>query len=106
MTALTFGCASAADVSIETIRAWAYGLRRTAPCSMPGRLHVVDVVALAAQEAGVLLAEHPAEADRVAGRRQRCGPSVAVMPTPPARRRRRSAVGARPPSGSARTMFS
>ena len=36
MTALTFGWASAADVSIETIRAWANGLRRMAPCSMPG----------------------------------------------------------------------
>ena len=38
MTALTFGWASAADVSIDTIRAWAYWLRRIAPCSMPGRL--------------------------------------------------------------------
>ncbi len=36
MTALTFGCASAADVSIETMRACAYGLRRMAPCSIPG----------------------------------------------------------------------
>jgi hypothetical protein len=36
ITALTFGCASAALVSTERIRAWAYGLRRTAPCSIPG----------------------------------------------------------------------
>ena len=36
ITALTFGWASAAEVSIETIRAWAYGLARTAPCSIPG----------------------------------------------------------------------
>ena len=36
MTALTFGWASAADVSIDTIRAWAYGLARMAPWSMPG----------------------------------------------------------------------
>jgi hypothetical protein len=35
MTALTFGCASAAAVSIETILAWASGLRSTAPCSIP-----------------------------------------------------------------------
>ena len=32
-----------------------------------GQLHVVDVVALAAQEADVLLAMHATEADRVAG---------------------------------------
>jgi hypothetical protein len=37
MTAFTFGCASAARVSMETMRACASGLRRTAPCSMPGR---------------------------------------------------------------------
>ena len=36
MTACTFGWASAAEVSIETIRACAYGLRRIAPCSMLG----------------------------------------------------------------------
>jgi hypothetical protein len=36
MTARTFGCASAALVSIDTIRACANGLRSTAPCSMPG----------------------------------------------------------------------
>ena len=36
-TAATFGCASARDVSIETMRACAYGLRRIAPCTMPGR---------------------------------------------------------------------
>ena len=35
---VTFGCASAADVSIETMRAWASGLRRIAPCSIPGSL--------------------------------------------------------------------
>src|SRR5215217_1750663 len=38
MTARTFGCASAADVSIDTMRACASGLRSTAPCSIPGRL--------------------------------------------------------------------
>ena len=32
------GSASAARVSIEMIFAWAYGLRRNDPCSMPGRL--------------------------------------------------------------------
>ena len=67
ITALTFGWASAADVSIETMRAWAYGLARIAPCSMPGQLHVVEEVAAAAEEAGVLLAQHAAEPDRVAG---------------------------------------
>jgi hypothetical protein len=36
ITARTLGCASAADVSIETSLACAYGLRSTAPCSMPG----------------------------------------------------------------------
>jgi hypothetical protein len=37
MTARTFGWASAALVSIDRIRAWAKGLRSTAPWSMPGR---------------------------------------------------------------------
>src|SRR5262249_4546163 len=37
-TALTPGSASALDVSIETIRAWACGLRSTRPTSWPGRL--------------------------------------------------------------------
>ena len=37
MTAFTFGCASAAEVSMLLMRACASGLRRTAPCSMPGR---------------------------------------------------------------------
>ncbi len=64
MTARTFGCCSAADVSIETMRACASGLRSAAPCSMPGQLDVVDVVALAADEARVLLALEAAEADR------------------------------------------
>jgi hypothetical protein len=36
MTAATFGCASAFEVSIDTMRACAYGLRRIAPCTMPG----------------------------------------------------------------------
>ena len=36
MTALTLGCASAAEVSIEVMRACATGLRRIAACSMPG----------------------------------------------------------------------
>jgi hypothetical protein len=35
-TALTPGNASASDVSIETMRACACGLRSTAPWSMPG----------------------------------------------------------------------
>ena len=30
-TAATLGCASALEVSIETIFAWAYGLRSSAP---------------------------------------------------------------------------
>ncbi|CAB4850595.1 unannotated protein [freshwater metagenome] len=38
ITACTPGSASAAEVSIETMRAWAYGLRRMALWSMPGRL--------------------------------------------------------------------
>jgi hypothetical protein len=38
MTAFTPGSASAAEVSMDTMRACANGLRRTAPCSMPGRL--------------------------------------------------------------------
>src|SRR6478672_7482032 len=37
MTAATFGCASARDVSIDRIFACAYGLRRIAACTMPGR---------------------------------------------------------------------
>ena len=36
MTAATFGCASAFDVSIETMRACAYGLRSIAPWTIPG----------------------------------------------------------------------
>jgi hypothetical protein len=36
MTALTLGWASAAEVSIEMMRACASGLRRIAPWSMPG----------------------------------------------------------------------
>src|SRR5262249_39860268 len=36
ITARTLGCASAALVSMETIRACACGLRSTAPCSIPG----------------------------------------------------------------------
>ena len=36
--ATTPGRASAAEVSIELIRAWATGLRRIDMCSMPGRL--------------------------------------------------------------------
>src|SRR5689334_21339845 len=38
MTAATFGCASAFDVSIETILACAYGLRSSAPYTIPGSL--------------------------------------------------------------------
>jgi hypothetical protein len=35
-TACTFGCCSAAVASTAAIRAWAKGLRRIAPCSIPG----------------------------------------------------------------------
>src|SRR6185436_9243609 len=38
MTAFTPGRASAAEVSIDLIRACACGLRSTLPCSIPGRL--------------------------------------------------------------------
>ena len=38
ITRCTFGCARAREVSIETIRACAYGLRSIAPCTMPGSL--------------------------------------------------------------------
>ena len=61
-----------------------------------GHGHVVDVIALPAKESRVLLAGHPAEADRVAGRadprgavRGRSGSTVAVMPAPPGWVRRR-----------------
>jgi hypothetical protein len=37
ITACTFGSASAADASIDAIRACASGLRRMAPWSIPGR---------------------------------------------------------------------
>ena len=37
ITAATFGCASAADVSIELIFACANGERRIAACTIPGR---------------------------------------------------------------------
>ena len=67
MTALTFGCASAADVSIDTMRAWAYGLREDRAVEHARHRDVVEVVALAAEEAGVLLAQHAPEPDRVAG---------------------------------------
>jgi hypothetical protein len=36
ITAWTPGVASAARVSIETMRACACGLRKTTPCSIPG----------------------------------------------------------------------
>ena len=64
MTAATFGWASAAEVSIETMRACANGLRSTRAVQHPGQLDVVEVGALAADEARVLLALQPAEADR------------------------------------------
>ena len=35
-TALTPGIEAAAEVSIDRIRACAYGLRTSAPCSIPG----------------------------------------------------------------------
>ena len=44
------------EVSIEVMRAWANGLRRNSRCSIPGSDDVVEVVALAADEAGVLRA--------------------------------------------------
>ena len=37
ITALTPGMDSASDVSMETIRAWAWGERTTTPISCPGR---------------------------------------------------------------------
>ena len=37
ITAATFGCASAREVSIETMRACANGLRSIAPWTIPGR---------------------------------------------------------------------
>ena len=54
MTARTPGIAFAADVSIELMLAWAYGLRRMARWVMPGQLDVVEVAALAGDEARVL----------------------------------------------------
>ena len=64
-TALTFGCASAALVSMLTIRACATGRAQDRQVQHARQLHVVDVPALAADEPGVLLAEHPAVADRL-----------------------------------------
>ena len=55
-TATTPSAASAAVVSMETIRAWAYGLRTTAIASVPGSVDVVDVRAAPAQQRVVLLA--------------------------------------------------
>ena len=53
-TSRTPGISHALLVSIERIRACASGLRRISMCSMPGQHDVVDVVALAADEAVVL----------------------------------------------------
>ena len=47
---------AARDASIEMMRACANGLRSSSRWSMPGSIDVVDVVALAADEARVLLA--------------------------------------------------
>ena len=88
------GAAARAEVSIETMRACASGLRSTAPCSMPGQRDVVDVVALAADEARVLLALAAGRSRSGAPRRR---PSVAASCALGSR-----APRARPPSGPPR----
>ena len=65
ITACTFGCWSAAETSIETISACGSGERRIAPCSSPGSCTSSTIAALAADEAGVLLARKRPEADHV-----------------------------------------
>ena len=65
MTAFTLGWASAAEVSMLLMRAWASGTAQDGAVQHPRQLQVVDVVALAADEARVFLAPHPPEADRV-----------------------------------------
>jgi hypothetical protein len=51
MTATRPGIAFAADVSIERMFACAYGLRRIAAYVIPGERDVVEVAALAGDEA-------------------------------------------------------
>ncbi len=65
-TSFTFGCACATVVSMLTIRACAIGARRIGQVQHAGQLQVVDVAALAADEARVLLAQHPAVPDGLA----------------------------------------
>ena len=64
-TSLTFGQGLAALVSMLTIRAWAIGRAQDRQVQHALELHVVDVAAPAADEARVLLAQHPAVADRL-----------------------------------------
>ena len=53
-TRTTPGSASAFEVSMLTMRAWACGLRTIAAWAMSGQADVVDVAALAAEEPRVL----------------------------------------------------
>ena len=71
MTALTPGSASAADVSIAVDPRVRERAAQDGAVEHAGQLHVVDVVALAAEEADVLLAVHAAEADGVPGGAER-----------------------------------
>ena len=73
-TATTPGMALAADVSIERMLAWAYGLRRMATWVIPVQLDVVEVAALAGDEARVL---DPLDAER-RGRRLPSSPLAQV----------------------------
>ena len=92
--AITPGSASAFDVSMRTMRACACGLRTIAACAMLGELDVVDVAALAAQEARILdavdaLAEPAARGRPSAPCRARSSPrrdpARCVTPFPPPR---------------------
>ena len=65
MTALTFGWASAADLSMLTILAWAIGERRIAKVQHAGQFDVVAELAEPADQTRVLLAEHPPEPGRL-----------------------------------------
>ena len=64
ITAWTRGCWSAAVVSIETILRVRVRASQDRAVQHPRQLHVVDVRALATDEASILLARHAAEADR------------------------------------------
>ena len=63
--AATPSISSAAEKSIERMRAWACGLRRTLAVQHPGHLHVADVLGLAAQLlVGVLARPRDADLER------------------------------------------